>query len=44
MKFTTVLMLVSIFAASTFYFFATMGEITLGLMLSGIMFCWPIGF
>jgi hypothetical protein len=43
MRLVTVLMLVLILAALTFYFFLTIGELNLGLIMSVIMFCWPIG-
>jgi hypothetical protein len=43
MRLVTVLMLVLILAASTFYFFISIGEVNLGLIMSVIMFCWPIG-
>jgi hypothetical protein len=43
MKLMTVLILVSVFSAITFYYLASMGEVTLGLIFSAIMFCWPIG-
>ena len=43
MRLVTVLIFVSILAAVTFYFFLTIGEVNLGMIMSVIMFCWPIG-
>lgn len=43
MRLITVLMMVSLLAALTFYFFLSIGEVNMGLIMSVIMFCWPIG-
>jgi hypothetical protein len=44
MRLSVILVFISIFSVITVTFFMSIGEVELGILLSVIMFCWPIGF